>query len=98
MSDEEDDKPWFCTDEWHRECDENRAARKRQHEHPWPMVSEAFGCHPEQAAEFNEESRKMGITGVYYRPDGQAVIDSQREYNRAARLRNMYHKGEGYHC
>jgi hypothetical protein len=49
----------------------------------------AMGCHPTQAAAFNERARKMGVTGVSWDSRGHCLITSRkarRDYMKAIGL------------
>ena len=62
----------------------------------WPMESDSLSCHPRQVKEFRRRTKELGLGGIQYRDDGTCVVDSQREFNRAARARGAHHRGEGY--
>jgi len=89
--------PWFCTPEWHAEAEAKFGKKRRKHNAQWPIESDFMGCYPEQVPEFTAELKKNNVRDVYYKPDGTCVIGNQAAFNKLARTRGQFHKGEGYH-
>ena len=61
-----------------------------------PLVSYTLGVLPRQAAKFNEDARRQGIKGVFYRPDGLCEITSRKGRAMEASRRGMYDGDAGY--
>lgn len=55
----------------------------------WPMASDALAVHPDQVAEFSEDSRKRGVP-TDFAPDGRCILTSKAHKDR-------YMRAYGYH-
>lgn len=55
----------------------------------WPMSSDALAVHPDQVAEFSEDSRKRGVP-TDFAPDGRCILTSKAHKDR-------YMRAYGYH-
>ena len=61
-----------------------------------PLVSQAMGVHPGQAAEMNEAAKRNG-TGAFYDPKtGNAVFESRGSRSREMAARGMFDNQGGY--
>lgn len=52
-----------------------------------PLKSLALSCHRDQAAEYNAEAKRQGLTGIKWNPNGDCEITSPR--HRAKWLRSQ---------
>jgi hypothetical protein len=60
------------------------------------VESVAAGCHSSQVAEFSENARKAGVTGVDFKPDGTAVFTSRGARKKYCEFRGICDKDAGY--
>jgi hypothetical protein len=61
----------------------------------WPMLSEAAGVMPEQAAEAHAESVRLGVETEFTR-DGRAVFRDATHRRKYLRAIGMYDRNAGY--
>ncbi|HPP02731.1 MAG TPA: hypothetical protein PLX83_19265 [bacterium] len=53
-----------------------------------PIESDALGCHPSQAEEFEAEARKLGVPVRFDRRTGCALFESRRHRNQYIKALN----------
>jgi hypothetical protein len=83
------------TEEFERDLP--KRSRVRRGGSCWPKESDSLGCHPEQAAEFNEEMRRGGVRGVYFDPrTGACTVESRKAQRDACKAFGLINKDGGY--
>ena len=89
---------WVRAEQLRKPARSNAASRlgSRSYNSGKPLVSDAMSVLPKQAAKFNEDARRQGITGVYYRPDGLCEITSRKGRAMESARRGMYDGDAGY--
>lgn len=62
----------------------------------YPMVSDALGCHPTQAREFESRARSLGITGISYNENGDCIIADRSSRRKWCEARGIRDRNAGY--
>lgn len=62
----------------------------------WPMKSDAMGVNPDQIAEVEAHSRRVGVPTCFDRETGQAILTSPLHRKRYAKAIGLFDRDAGY--